>query len=78
MHIKSIVGTKQHCYNFLKNIIPWVGFEPGPPVPEAPGRQGVFMIVIWVIKNNSWDRCYDFLNIFAEKISKNIGLFCSI
>jgi hypothetical protein len=26
---------------------------------------------------NSWDRCYDFENIFAEKFSENIGVFCS-
>jgi hypothetical protein len=25
----------------------------------------------------SWDRCYDFLNIFAEKISEKIGVFDS-
>jgi hypothetical protein len=25
----------------------------------------------------SWDRCYDFLNIFAENFSENIGVFCS-
>jgi hypothetical protein len=24
-----------------------------------------------------WDRCYDFLNIFGEKFSENIGIFCS-
>jgi hypothetical protein len=23
------------------------------------------------------DRCYDFLNIFGEKFSENIGVFCS-
>jgi hypothetical protein len=23
---------------------------------------------------NNWDRCYDFLNIFAEKFSKKIGV----
>jgi hypothetical protein len=23
----------------------------------------------------SWDRCYDFLIIFAEKFSENIGVF---
>jgi hypothetical protein len=26
---------------------------------------------------NAWDRCYDFLNIFAEKISEKIGVFDS-
>jgi hypothetical protein len=25
----------------------------------------------------SWDRCYDFLNIFAEKFSEKIGVFDS-
>jgi hypothetical protein len=25
----------------------------------------------------TWDRCYDFLNIFAEKCSKNVGGCCS-
>jgi hypothetical protein len=25
--------------------------------------------------NNSWNQCYDFKNIFAEKFSKNIGGF---
>jgi hypothetical protein len=25
----------------------------------------------------SWDRCYDFLNIFAKKFSKKIGVFGS-
>jgi hypothetical protein len=25
----------------------------------------------------NWDRCYDFLNIFAEKFSEKIGVFCS-
>jgi hypothetical protein len=25
----------------------------------------------------TWDRCYDFLNIFAEKFSENIDVFCS-
>jgi hypothetical protein len=24
---------------------------------------------------NTWDRCYDFKNIFAEKISEKIGVF---
>jgi hypothetical protein len=24
-----------------------------------------------------WDRCYDFLNIFAENLSKNVGVFDS-
>jgi hypothetical protein len=24
----------------------------------------------------TWDRCYDFLNIFAEKFSEKIGVFC--
>jgi hypothetical protein len=24
---------------------------------------------------STWDRCYDFLNIFAEKFSENIGAF---
>jgi hypothetical protein len=27
--------------------------------------------------NSSWDRCYDFLNIFAEKFSEKIGGFDS-
>jgi hypothetical protein len=27
--------------------------------------------------NVTRDRCYDFKNIFAEKFSKNIGVFCS-
>jgi hypothetical protein len=26
---------------------------------------------------DTWDRCYDFLNIFAEKFSGKIGIFCS-
>jgi hypothetical protein len=26
---------------------------------------------------NCWDRCYDFLNIFAEKFSEKIGIFDS-
>jgi hypothetical protein len=26
---------------------------------------------------STWDRCYDFLNIFAEKFGKNIVIFCS-
>jgi hypothetical protein len=25
----------------------------------------------------TWDQCYDFLNIFAEKFGKKIGVFCS-
>jgi hypothetical protein len=25
--------------------------------------------------NNSWNRCYDFKNIFVKKFSKNIGFF---
>jgi hypothetical protein len=32
---------------------------------------------IKVIKQDPWDRCYDFLNIFAEKFSKKIGVFDS-
>jgi hypothetical protein len=24
-----------------------------------------------------WDRCYDFLNFFAEKFSEKIGVFCT-
>jgi hypothetical protein len=28
-------------------------------------------------KANTRDRCYDFLNIFAEKFSENIGVFYS-
>jgi hypothetical protein len=28
-------------------------------------------------KTAFWDRCYDFLNIFAEKISEKIGVFYS-
>jgi hypothetical protein len=27
--------------------------------------------------STSWDRCYDFLNIFAEKFSEKIGVFDS-
>jgi hypothetical protein len=27
--------------------------------------------------STTWDRCYDFLNIFAEKFSKKIGVFVS-
>jgi hypothetical protein len=26
-------------------------------------------------KRITWDRCYDFLNIFAEKFSEDIGVF---
>jgi hypothetical protein len=25
--------------------------------------------------DGTWDRCYDFLNIFAEKFSEKIGVF---
>jgi hypothetical protein len=28
-------------------------------------------------KSSHRDRCYDFLNIFAEKFSEKIGVFCS-
>jgi hypothetical protein len=28
-------------------------------------------------KIGSWDRCYDFLNIFVEKFSEKIGVFGS-
>jgi hypothetical protein len=28
-------------------------------------------------RNGSWDRCYDFLNIFAEKVCKKNGVFDS-
>jgi hypothetical protein len=24
---------------------------------------------------NIWDRCYDYKNIFAEKLGKNVGVF---
>jgi hypothetical protein len=27
--------------------------------------------------DKNWDRCYDFLNIFAEKFSEKIGVFVS-
>jgi hypothetical protein len=33
----------------------------------------LFRKLIWSTR----DRCYDFLNIFAETFSKNIGVFCS-
>jgi hypothetical protein len=28
MHIKSIVGSQQHCYDFLKHLIPWRDSNP--------------------------------------------------
>jgi hypothetical protein len=30
-----------------------------------------------VIASTTKDRCYDFLNIFAENFRENIGVFCS-
>jgi hypothetical protein len=30
-----------------------------------------------LLKSQTWDRCYDFLNIFDEKFGKNFGVFCS-
>jgi hypothetical protein len=40
---------------------------------------------VWLYKNDEapvghklaplWDRCYDFLNFFAKKISEKIGIF---
>jgi hypothetical protein len=27
--------------------------------------------------HETWDRCYDFLNIFAKKFSEKNGVFCS-
>jgi hypothetical protein len=30
-----------------------------------------------VVVSRSWDRCYDFLNIFDEKFSEKIGVFDS-
>jgi hypothetical protein len=33
---------------------------------------------IYRAKNRTiWDRCYDFKNIFDEKLSEKIGVFCS-
>jgi hypothetical protein len=33
---------------------------------------------IWGARGTSpWDRCYDYLNIFAEKIGEKIGVFDS-
>jgi hypothetical protein len=37
----------------------------------ATPRQGAHFF----IRFNSWDRCYDFLNFFAEKFSEKIGVF---
>jgi hypothetical protein len=32
--------------------------------------------LVYCIKEGlAWDRCYDFLNIFAENFSENIGVF---
>jgi hypothetical protein len=31
----------------------------------------------WANFHPIWDRCYDFLNIFAEKFSEKIGVFDS-
>jgi hypothetical protein len=37
-----------------------------------------YSTAIFFLKNlTPCDRCYDFLNIFAEKFSKNIGIFYS-
>jgi hypothetical protein len=42
---------------------------------------GIFSrFAVYVVPRKSWqpwDRCYDFLNIFAEKFSKKIGVFDS-
>jgi hypothetical protein len=32
-------------------------------------------IHVRVNATKTWDRCYDFLNIFAEKFSEKIGVF---
>jgi hypothetical protein len=33
------------------------------------------MLLLHLVKTVTGDRCYDFLNIFAEKFSENIGVF---
>jgi hypothetical protein len=36
-----------------------------------------FMDLFLNNRSQTWDQCYDFKNIFAEKFSENIGIFCS-
>jgi hypothetical protein len=33
--------------------------------------------VVSEVRFANWDRCYDFLNIFAKKFSEKIGVFVS-
>jgi hypothetical protein len=33
--------------------------------------------IVWASCRQIWDRCYDFLNIFAKKFSEKIGVFVS-
>jgi hypothetical protein len=37
----------------------------------------VTTVCLFLFPEASWDRCYDFLNIFAEKFSEKIGVFDS-
>jgi hypothetical protein len=53
----------------------------GPLCRDCPGDAVKYLMVSalpaqWVM-NPSGDRCYDFLNIFAEKFSEKIGSFDS-
>jgi hypothetical protein len=64
MHIKSFY-TQQHCYVFLKNLIPWRDSNPGLLVPEAdtmstaPRRQGnliCYCMYIYIYRR-VWSAC---------------------
>jgi hypothetical protein len=46
-----------------------------PPFVEHSVLQQI--IILSYHKPETWDRCYDFLNIFAEKFCEKIGVFNS-
>jgi hypothetical protein len=58
-----------------------------PYIPESTTYQPMRLFIshqepktLSIVKNgggSTWDRCYDFVNIFAEKFSEHFCIFCS-
>jgi hypothetical protein len=66
MEIREI-GTKNSSFlttssSFLEKVF------------SSPQNSSAWMVSSWL---STWDRCYDFLNIFAEQFSEKIGDFDS-
>jgi hypothetical protein len=43
--------------------------------PEVVKSTVLLLAAVFSTSEQPWDRCYDFLDIFAEKFSEKIGIF---